>query len=316
MGITRSQAYDLFRSDDLIGLGMEADRVRRMLHPEGVVTYSLDRVADLQLDGLTSAAATESLDDRISAIINTGSSGVFLRFLQVKEAAFDDIESATRIIRKCFAQISLTGILTPEYLHATKMRDLSIPDTVRRLRNAGLDSILCQPLTIAGAAGSATDTSDATAWMQIHRAAHQLGMPTIAIVVVGAGESVEDRVAYLDEIRRLQEETAGFTAFVPYCAKLDRTLDETTGIDYLKTLAISRLYLDNIEHVQATWAAQGLKVLQMGLRFGANDAGSVMSHEPGRGAAATTEEELRRLIRDAGFQPVQRDAMYRTMYLN
>ena len=313
MGITRSQVYDLFRSDDLIGLGMEADSVRHALHPEGVVTYSLDRVADFDLNDPISEAARGSLDDCISAIVSTGSSGVFLRFSH--PVLSDEIEARIRAIRTSFAQISLTGILTPEYLNAEKALDRSIPDSVRRLRDAGLDSILCHPLTIAGGAESAAERRDAAAWMQIHRAAHQLGMRTVATVVVGAGESVKDRVAYLDAIRRLQEETAGFTAFVPYCTKLDRALDETTGIDYLKTLAISRLYLDNVEHIQATWAAQGLKVLQMGLRFGADDAGSVMSHEPGR-AAATTEEELRRLIRDAGFQPVQRDAMYRTMYLN
>jgi cyclic dehypoxanthinyl futalosine synthase len=113
-------------------------------------------------------------------------------------------------------------------------------------------------------------------------------------------------------VRRLQEETGGFTAFIPVSAEAPngRELDGVTAVERLKTLAISRMFLDNVENVQASWAGQGLKVLQMGLRFGANDVGSAGV------AGGGSEEDLRRIIRDAGFRPVQRDTLYRTMFLN
>jgi cyclic dehypoxanthinyl futalosine synthase len=118
-------------------------------------------------------------------------------------------------------------------------------------------------------------------------------------------------VDFLEAVRRLQEETGGFTAFVPVSAEAPngRELDGVTAVERLKTLAISRMFLDNVDNVQASWTGQGLKVLQMGLRFGANDLGAA-------GEAGGTEEDLRRIIRDAGFRPVQRDTPYRTMFLN
>ena len=139
-------------------------------------------------------------------------------------------------------------------------------------------------------------------------------------------ERMEHRVNHFEVVRQLQEETGGFTAFIPWSFQPNNTAlggrgwDEATSVEYLKTLAISRMYLDNIENVQSSWVTQGLKVLQMGLRFGGNDVGSVMLEENVVRAAGTanhtTEEELRRIIRDAGFKPAQRDTLYRTMFLN
>jgi cyclic dehypoxanthinyl futalosine synthase len=127
-------------------------------------------------------------------------------------------------------------------------------------------------------------------------------------------------------VYRLQEETGGFTSFIPWTFQPDNTAlggrgwDEATAVEYLKTLAISRLYLTNFLNVQSSWVTQGLKVCQMGLRFGGNDVGSVMIEENVVRAAGvincTTEEELRRIIRDAGFVPKQRDTLYRQYFLN
>ena len=122
-----------------------------------------------------------------------------------------------------------------------------------------------------------------------------------------------DRVAFLEAVHTLQQETGGFVAFtlVSHHAPGGRELDDATAVEYLKTLAICRMVLDNIPHAQTNWEQQGLKVLQMGLRFGGNDIGSLLG-----GDAAAPEEEVRRLIRDAGFKPVQRDTLYRTHFLN
>ena len=139
-------------------------------------------------------------------------------------------------------------------------------------------------------------------------------MRTVAAIPFGAGETPDQRVDFLDAVRRLQEETGGFAAFAPASCEAagGRERDCMTAVERLKILAISRMFLDNIENVQASRAGQGLKVAQMALRFGANDAGSI-GHVP---KANFTEEDLRRVIRDAGFMPVERDATYRTMFLN
>ena len=145
-------------------------------------------------------------------------------------------------------------------------------------------------------------------------------------MMFGVGESYEHRIHHFQALYDLQEETGGFTAFIPWSFQPHNTAlggrqwDEATAVEYLKVLAISRLYLSNIQNVQASWVTQGLKVCQMGLRFGGNDVGSVMLEENVVRAAgvsnSTTEEELRRIIRDAGFRPAQRDTLYRQYFLN
>jgi cyclic dehypoxanthinyl futalosine synthase len=145
-------------------------------------------------------------------------------------------------------------------------------------------------------------------------------------MMFGVGESYEHRINHFQALYDLQEETGGFTAFIPWSFQPHNTAlggrkwDEATAVEYLKVLAISRLYLSNIQNVQASWVTQGLKVCQMGLRFGGNDVGSVMLEENVVRAAgvsnSTTEEELRRIIRDAGFRPAQRDTLYRQYFLN
>jgi cyclic dehypoxanthinyl futalosine synthase len=142
-------------------------------------------------------------------------------------------------------------------------------------------------------------------------------MPTVATMHFGAGNAQEQRVAFLEAVRLLQEETGGFTAFIPRSLpsrNADSGWDGPTAVEQLKTLAIARIFLDNIQNIQLSAAAQELKVLQMGLRFGANDAGSVTPQATATNH--TSEEDLRRIIRDAGFQPVQRDMAYRAMMLN
>ena len=207
--------------------------------------------------------------------------------------------------------------------------NLGLRDTIARLRDAGLDSIPGGGAEILDdevrhrIARLKCNTED---WVSVHRTAHQLGMRTTATMMFGVGETFDQRVNHFEVVRRLQEETGGFTAFIPWSFQPKNTAlggrgwDEATSVEYLKMLAISRLYLDNIENVQASWVTQGLKVLELGLHFGGNDVGSVMLEENVVKAAGTsnctTEEELRRIIRDAGFKPVQRDTLYRTMFLN
>jgi cyclic dehypoxanthinyl futalosine synthase len=348
MLLTRQQALDYFQSSDLIGLGFEADAVRRRLHPEGVVTYIIDRNINYTnfcteyctfcafyrpLTGPRSEEGYildfEKIYEKIAETQEMGGTGVLMQGGIHPDLKIDWFERLFSGIKKRFPQIWLHCLTASEVLAIAKYSGLSLRDTIIRLRDAGLDSIPGGGAEILDddvrrrIARIKCNTED---WVSVHRMAHQLGMRTTATMMFGVGETFEQRINHFEVVRRLQEETGGFTAFIPWSFQPHNTAlggrgwEEATSVEYLKVLAISRLYLDNIENVQASWVTQGLKVLELGLHFGGNDVGSVMLEENVVKAAGTsnctTEEELRRIIRDAGFMPVQRDTLYRTMFLN
>jgi cyclic dehypoxanthinyl futalosine synthase len=348
MSLTPSQALDWFRSDDLIGLGLEADAMRRRLHPDGVVSYIIDRNINYTnfcteyctfcafyrpLKG-TLAAEGYILDyntiyEKIAETVELGGTGVLMQGGLHPDLKIDWHENMLRGIKQRFPRVHLHCYSASEIIAIAEYSGLTIRDTIARLRDAGLDSIP------GGGAEILDDevryriarlkclTED---WIDVHRTAHQLGMRTTATMMFGVGESFQHRINHLQRLYELQEETGGFTAFIPWSfqphntALGGRAWDEATAVEYLKVLAISRLYLSNFLNVQSSWVTQGLKVCQLGLRFGGNDVGSVMIEENVVRSAGvtncTTEEELRRMIRDAGFRPVQRDTLYRTYFLN
>jgi cyclic dehypoxanthinyl futalosine synthase len=160
-------------------------------------------------------------------------------------------------------------------------------------------------------------------WLSVMRAVHHVGLRSTATMMFGIGDTVVHRVRHLERIRNLQDETGGFTAFIPWTFQRENTAlgrkikDEPTGIDYLKMLAVSRLFLDNIENFQSSWLTQGLRLGQVALRFGANDMGSIMIEEnvvSAAGANNTADEKmLRYLIAECGFKPQQRDILYKNV---
>ena len=348
MSLTKHQALDLYRSDDLIGLGMEANALRRKLHPDGVVTYIIDR--NINYTNYCTEYCTfcafyrplkgpkakegyildfETIYDKIRETVELGGTGVLMQGGLHPDLKIDWHEQLMRGIKQKFPRIHLHCYSASEILAIAEYSQLSLRDTISRLRDAGLDSIP------GGGAEILDDevrykiarlkclTND---WLSVHRTAHQLGMRTTATMMFGVGENYEHRINHLQCLYDLQEETGGFTAFIPWTFQPANTAlggrhwDEATAVEYLKNLAISRLYLSNFQNVQSSWVTQGLKVCQLGLQFGGNDVGSVMLEENVVRAAGvtncTTEEELRRIIRDAGFKPVQRDTLYRTYFLN
>ena len=348
MSLTRQQALDHFNSPDLIGLGFEADAVRRRLHPEGVVTYIIDR--NINYTNFCTEYCTfcafyrplkgpradegyildfEKIYEKIAETQEMGGTGVLMQGGIHPDLKIDWFENLFRGIKQRFPKIWLHCLSASEVLAIAEYSELDLRTTIARLRDAGLDSIPGGGAEILDddvrkrIARLKCRTED---WVSVHRTAHQLGMRTTATMMFGVGETFDQRINHFEVVRNLQEETGGFTAFIPwsfqpkYTALGGRGWDEATSVEYLKVLAISRLYLDNIENVQASWVTQGLKVLELGLHFGGNDVGSVMLEENVVKAAGTsnctTEEELRRIIRDAGFKPVQRDTLYRTMFLN
>src|SRR5690242_5395019 len=348
MSLTKQQAIEMFQSDDLIGIGMEADTVRRKLHPDGVVTYIIDR--NINYTNYCTEYCTfcafyrplkgpkakegyildfETIYEKIRETVELGGTGVLMQGGLHPDLKIDWHEQMLRGIKQRFPKIHLHCYSASEIIAIAEVSELSIRDTIARLRDAGLDSI---------PGGGAEILDDAVRhrisrlkcstqdWIDVHRSAHALGMRTTATMMFGCGETFEHRVNHLEIVRRIQEDTGGFTAFIPWTFQRENTSlgrfvkEEATAVEYLQMLALSRIYLDNIENIQSSWVTPGLKTCQLGLRFGGNDVGSIMIEENVVSAAGThhraTEEELRRLIRDAGFVPKQRDTLYRTYFLN
>jgi len=345
MNITRSQALELFSSNDLLGIGMEADALRRRFHPEGVVTYIIDRninYTNFCTEYCSFCAfyrpmghkegyiqPVEVILDKIRETIELGGTGVLMQGGLHPELKIEWYEEMLRAIKAAYPSIWLHCFSAPEITNIAEVSGLSLHDTIARLRDAGLDSI-----PGGGAEILDDDVRHRIArlkcrsqeWVDVHLTAHRLGMRTTATMMFGCGETIEQRMNHLEIIRNIQEETGGFTAFIPWSFQRENTSlgrfvkEEATAVEYLKTLAISRLYLDNIVNVQSSWVTQGLKTCQVGLRFGGNDVGSIMIEENVVSAAGArnhaSEEDLRRMIRDAGFRPHQRDTLYRTYFLN
>jgi menaquinone biosynthesis protein, SCO4550 family len=344
--ISREEARDLFASDDLIGIGMAADAVRRRLHPEGVVTYIIDR--NINYTNFCTEYCSfcafyrpvghkegyildhETILAKIQETLDLGGTGVLMQGGLHPGLRIEWYEDMLRTIKKRFGdRIWLHCFSAPEITNIAEVSELSLRDTIARLRDAGLQSI---------PGGGAEILDDAVRhrisrlkcstqeWIDVHRTAHSLGMKTTATMMFGCGETIEQRINHLEVIRQIQEDTGGFTAFIPWSFQRENTSlgrfvkEEATAVEYLKTLAISRLYLDNIPNIQSSWVTQGLKTCQLGLRFGGNDVGSIMIEENVVSAAGAhhraSEEELRRIIRDAGFIPRQRDTLYLTYLLN
>ncbi|MGD0975026.1 MAG: cyclic dehypoxanthinyl futalosine synthase [Candidatus Korobacteraceae bacterium] len=348
MSLTKQEAVEMFRSNDLIGVGMEADAVRRKLHPDGIVTYIIDRNINYTnfcteycsfcafyrpLKGKLASEGYildfETIYEKIRETAELGGTGVLMQGGLHPELKIDYFERMMSGIKQRFPQVHLHCFSASEILAIAEYSGIGVEETIVRLRAAGLDSIpgggaeILDDEVRRRVARLKCLTED---WLLVHRTAHRLGMKTTATMMFGVGEDYEHRVNHFQRIYDLQEETGGFTAFIPWSFQPGNTAlggrgwDEATAVDYLKTLAISRVFLSNFPNVQASWVTQGLKICQMGLRFGGNDVGSVMIEENVVASAGvhncTTEEELRRIIRDAGFRPVQRDTLYRTYFLN
>jgi len=343
--MTREQALDYFASDDLIGIGMEADALRRSKHPEGVVTYIIDR--NINYTNFCTEYCSfcafyrpmghkegyvqphEVIFEKIQETVDLGGTGVLMQGGLHPDLKIEWYEDMLRAIKGKFPRVWLHCFSAPEITNIAEISGLDLETTIARLRDAGLDSIPgggAEILDDAVRHRIARLKCKSQEWIDVHLTAHRLGMRTTATMMFGCGETIEQRMNHLETIRRIQEETGGFTAFIPWSFQRENTSlgrfvkEESTAVEYLKTLAISRLYLDNIVNIQSSWVTQGLKTCQVGLRFGGNDVGSIMIEENVVSAAGArnraSEEDLRRMIRDAGFVPKQRDTLYRTYFLN
>src|SRR5487761_49634 len=345
MRLSSGQALDMLASNDLLGLGMEADAARRRLHPGGVITYQIDRninytnfcteycsfCAFYRPAGSSEGYVQplESIFRKVEETLALGGTGILMQGGLHPDLKMDYYVSLLSNIKNRYPALHLHCFSAPEILNLADLCGITVRDVIARLKDAGLDSI-------PGAGAEILDDEvrhriarlkcNTEEWLSVHRTAHQLGLRTTATMMFGVGESLRHRVNHFERIRQLQDETGGFTAFIPWFFQRENTSlgrfvkEEATAADYLKTLAVSRVYLDNILNVQASWLTPGHKICQIALRFGGNDVGSLLIEENVVNAAGcrntSTEPELRRMISDAGFRPVKRDTLYRMYFLN
>ena len=343
MGISEQEALDLFNSDDLVGIGMAANAVRRKKTDPRVATYQIDRninYTNFCTEYCSFCAfyrpmgskegyilAFEQICAKIDEMLELGGTGILLQGGLNPDLKLEYYENLLRSLKQKYPRVHLHCFSAPETICIAEISGLSIRDTIARLRDAGLESIPgggAEILDDEIRARISRLKCTANEWEEVHRSAHSLGLRTTATMMFGCGENFQHRVNHFERVRRLQEETGGFTAFIPWIfapenTPLGKKVPEATAVDYLKTLAISRMYLDNIDHIQSSWLTPGIKICQLGLQFGADDVGSILIEENVVYAAGvrnrTNESELRRIISDAGYIPAQRDTLYRTYFL-
>ena len=346
-----ADAKRLYEHSNLAELGILAHWVRQRLNPERVVTYNIGRninytnvcwvkcnfCAFYRKPGAEGGyvLSDEEICAKIEELIEFGgdqpkSCEILMQGGLNSKLRLDYYERIFSMISKKYPQVQLHCLSATEIIYIAHLSQLSIEETLGRLFSAGLDSIPGAGAEILvdrvrNVIGKGKDLTED--WLEVHRIAHKLGISTTATMMYGHVESIEERIEHLGRIRDLQDECGGFRAFItwnfqPEHTELAADLElwdgtKATGLDHLRTVAVSRLFLDNIDHLQASWVTQGPKIAQVSLRYGVDDFGSTMLEENVVSAAGTsyTDEmnlpEMERLILDAGFQPQRRDTQYR-----
>jgi len=338
--ISSGEAVELFRSTDTLLLGNVASRIARRKQKNRVVTYIVDRninytnicVTDCTFCAFYRKERDEdaylhpfkTIAEKIGETVALGGNQILLQGGHNIDLRIDYFEDLFRRIKERF-DIHLHALSPPEIVHTARISRLTIDETLERLSAAGLDSIPgggAEILVDRVRRKISPHKCSTNEWLDVMDRAHRMDIPTTATMMFGHVESIEDRVEHLCQIREQQDKSGGFTAFIPWPFQPGRTelgIDlgisgQVTGLDYLKTLAISRIFLDNFDNLQSSWVTQGPKVGQVALYYGANDMGSTMMEENVVRAAGTihclNEEDIRRIIIDGGFIPQRRNMRY------
>lgn len=335
--LTEQEALQLLRSRDLLAVGARAHAMRERLVPGSRATFIVDRninYTNVCVSGCRFCAfhcapgaeeayilSQEEIHEKIRETVDLGGTAIMMQGGLHPELGVAYFEDLFRSIKERF-EITIHSLSAPEIVHIAKVDGLDTAEVLRRLKAAGLDSLPgggAEILVDRVRAQVAPGKAGTKAWLGVMREAHRQGIPGTATMMFGSVESLEDRVAHLRAIRDLQDETGGFRAFIPWSFQpghtaLEGSTEQATGVDYLTTLAVSRLYLDNVPHIQASWVTQGLKMGQVALRFGADDLGSTMIEENVVAATGVrtraNRADLVHAIREAGFTPAQRRTDY------
>jgi cyclic dehypoxanthinyl futalosine synthase len=335
--VDAAEALELYRHAPTHLLGSLADGIRARRHPERIVTYIIDRNVNYtnicvarcnfcafyrevgHQDGYV--LGFEEIFHKIDETIAVGGNQLLLQGGHNPDLPIQWYEDLFRAVKARYPAFKLHALSPPEVLHISRLNGISTTAVIDRLVAAGLDSIP------GGGAEILVDRvrkllncytkASSDEWLGIMGQAHRAGLRTTATMMYGTVETDEERIEHMMRLRDLQDETGGFTAFITWSYQPEHTEHggyEATGVDYLRTLALSRIILDNFDNLQASWVTQGGKVGQLSLAFGANDMGSVMIEENVVRAAGASycmdELEIVANVEDAGFVPKRRNMHY------
>ncbi len=337
MRLSNAQALELLSHAPIHELGARADADRARRFPSGEVTYLIDR--NVNYTNICAATCVfcafkrdpgdeaegyvlskEAMTDKVREAQDLGATSVLLQGGLHPDLHLGYYIDLVRFFRSL--DIHVHGFSAPEIHFLARLERKSHEEILRVLVDAGLGSLPgggAEILVDASRRVIATGKCLTNDWLSVHRAAHRLGLRSSATMMFGTGEPPEWIVEHLRRLRELQDETGGFTAFIPWTMQpkntpLEGVVAPATSVEYLRVLALSRLYLDNVDHIQSSWVTQGDKICQVGLRFGADDFGSLMIEENVvRAAGAAFRYSLEEIvwnIRAAGFEPVRRTILY------
>jgi cyclic dehypoxanthinyl futalosine synthase len=335
--LSPEEGLRLLESHDLAAIGQAADAVARRMHPEPCRTYNIDR--NINYTNICTAVCDfcafyrgpksdegyvlprEVLLEKIQETVDLGGEQILMQGGLHPEFQLEWYEELLRDIKRRFPQVNVHGFSPPELHHFTKVSKLPIRTVLERLKQAGLGSIpgggaeiLVDRVRREMTRGKVM-TDD---WLNVMRVWHRLGGRSSATMMFGHIETLAERIEHLERLRQLQDETGGFTAFICWTFQPENTdmadVPKRGSFEYLKTQAVSRLYLDNFANIQSSWVTQGLRIGQLGMLFGANDMGSLMIEENVVAEAGTvhflTLDEIRDAIRELGYVPRQRNVHY------
>ena len=334
--IEADEALLLLRHERVTTLGVLGDLVRRRKHPDGVVTYNIDR--NINYTNVCNAFCSfcafyrapkheegyvlpvETIEQKIRETYEAGGNQILLQGGHNPELGIEYYEELFARLKQSFPDLWLHALSPPEIVHIRRTSRLELSETIRRLRGAGLDSIPgggAEILVDRVRRELARNKCSADEWLGVMGEAHDQGLRSTATMMFGHVETHEDRIEHLQKLRDLQDRTGGFTAFICWTYQSDNTElggSEVTSAEYLRTLGVARLFLDNFDNLQASWVTQGPKMGAASLAFGVNDMGSTMLEENVVSAAGTVhtmhEREIVAAIRDAGLTPRRRDMTY------
>ena len=334
--LDRDAALWLLTGADLLTLGKLADGVRRSMHPDRRVSFVVDRNVNYtnvcttrcrfcafyrdQTHAEAYVLSYDQIFNKVQELVDHGGTQLLMQGGLHPDLKIDWFEGLFSQLRQRYPTVQIHSLSPAEVTHVARLSGLSMPECLRRLQRAGLQS-----LPGGGAEILVDEVRQEISpskigwrdWAAVMREAHRLGMPTTATMMFGAGERAEDIVEHLFRVRELQDELGGFTAFIPWTYQPGNTAlggEQASGVEYLQVLALSRVILDNVPNIQASWVTQGARMAQVALFFGANDLGGTMLEENVVAAAGVdfrlSREEIVELARGAGFRPVRRTTTY------
>lgn len=337
--ITREQALHLLTRADLLEVGKLADAIRQQKHPQRRVTFVVDRnvnysniceskcrfCAFYRNDGDADAYLLdyEAIFAKVQELVEHDGTQLLMQGGLHPTLTIDWYEELFRQLRQRFPQVQIHSLSPAEVIHVANLSGISMEDCLRRLQAAGLASVPgggAEVLVDEVRQEISPDKIGWRQWASVMEEAHRLGMRTTATMMFGSREKPQDIVEHLFRVREIQERTGGFTAFIPWTFQPENTElggEKAGGVEYLKVLALSRIVLDNIDNIQASWVTQGASMAQVALFFGANDLGGTMLEENVVAAAGVSfrmsQQEIIDLARSAGFIPARRTTEYQLL---